>query len=99
MAKKKRKTRREKELLKTHKFSQNTPTTPIFTDTKIEKPGKGNGGVPKKPKDNVPGYIIKDLKKVAIITGLIVAFVVILWILAYHTNILDPLFHRVNVKY
>lgn len=99
MAKKKRKTRKEKEVLKTHKFNQNKVLKPESVQSASEEIKAGGNNPLRKTKSNVPDFVIKDLKKVTVITGLIVAIVVILWILAYQTNVLDPLFQKINVKY
>ena len=98
MAKKKRKTRKEKEVLTTHKFNQRNEIKSATAQLLSEDSKEENKGI-KKVKSDVPDFIIKDLKKVTIITGLIVAIVVILWILAYQTNVLDPIFQKINVKY
>jgi len=99
MAKKKRKTRKEKEMIKTHSFRQNKTIAPTITATKREETGDKNERLSNSNKSNVPDYIKKDLKKVTIITGLIIAIVVIIWVLAYHTNLLDPLFLKLQIKY
>jgi hypothetical protein len=96
MSKKKRKTRKEKETI-VHKFSHaKTEVVAKVAENINEETGE------KKPtvsKSNVAPYVMKDLKKVLIVTGSIIAFVMVVWILVYQTNLLNGIFDKLNIKY
>jgi len=94
MAKKSRKTRKEKSEQKAHQF------TPWITPKNMAGPkGKENPDVPVRNKPQVPDYVYADFKKISIIMGSFIAVVVILAILSYHTNLFNSFFGIFHIKY
>lgn len=97
MSKKKRKTRREKETLTVHQFgheTKNVITAPVVAAVSEEEGDK----LVKKTKVVEP-HVMKDLKKVLTIIGIVIGFVVVMSLLAYYTNILNGLFGYFHIKY
>jgi len=96
MSKKKRKTRREKENLKSHQFINQKTTT--VNKENIDKGKQGGNSVVKK-KTNIPAYIMKDFRKVILITSIVIGFTLLMWILVYQTNLFNFVFDKLNIKY
>lgn len=93
---KKRKTRKEKEALRKHTFSHiEKPTT---TKTVINEKGEEKE-IMVQAENQLPAYIITDLKKVMLVTGSIIVFVLVMWLVVFHTTWLDGVLNIFNIKY
>ncbi|MEI7690318.1 MAG: hypothetical protein WCI63_01700 [bacterium] len=97
MSKKKRKTRREKENIKSHQFI-NQKTVTVRKESINERPEGRNSEVTLK-KTNIPPYVMKDFRKVILITSIVIGFTLLMWILVYQTNIFNFVFDKLNIKY
>lgn len=95
MSKKKRKTRREKESQTTHQFSHIVTSDPIRQAEVVSI----DTAKPKVKAEVVKPHVMKDLRKVITIIGIVIAFVVVMSILAYYTKILNGFFGIFHIKY
>jgi hypothetical protein len=93
MAKKSRKTRRDRRGQKKHEFNPWISPTPV---TKSE----GSGMKPlDRNKPQVANYVYKDLKKIIFLMGCFVVGLVALALLTHFTDLLNPLFAIFHIKY
>lgn len=97
MSKKKRKTRREKENLKTHQFI-NTKTAIIGKENTEISAGEKKSTSTRKT-TNIPPYVMKDLTKVILIISVVIGLTLIIWLLVYQTDIFNFVFDKLNIKY
>lgn len=91
---KKRKTRTQKELSKTHDFG-----APIYRVSKGASDQGEAAASDAKSTSKVDPWVIKDLKKVLTIIGLMILAVVILAAITYKTDLFTPIFSKLNIKY
>jgi len=93
---KKRKTRKEKESPKKHSFSHVSSMTIV---KKVTNEKGETVEVVETRESQIPAYVMKDFKKVMLVTGSIIGFTVIVWIIVYHTTLLNGFFKALNISY
>jgi len=95
MAKKSRKTRKDKTVAKKHEFNPwITPKAPA-----AKSKGKTEDTAQDRNKPQIPEYVYKDFKKISLIMGCFIVGVLILAIIAYHTSLFNPVFNIFHIKY
>jgi|GEM_PF-2782389 len=97
MSKKKRKTRREKENLKTHQFTNTKAAIISKENTKIN--AGENKSTSTRKTTNIPSYVMKDLKKVILIMSVVIGLTLIICMLVYQTDIFNFVFDKLNIEY
>lgn len=93
---KKRKTRKEKEALKKHSFSHVSNTTVV---KKVTNEKGETTEIVETKESQIEDYVIKDFKKVVIVTGSMLGFTLVIWVIVYHTTLLDGVFRALNISY
>ena len=98
MSKKKRKTRSQKEAISRHHLEHLVKKMPKTVTTEKSKKDKITEEAPV-DSAKVPAFIVRDFKKVSLIIGIILIFILILWLIVYRTDILDGLLSRFQISY
>ena len=93
MAKKTRKTKKEKQTPKKHEF--NPWVVPKSLASKVNTDSSTVG----ENKHQIPDYIYKDFKKITMIMGGFVFGLIILALISYHTEIFNSFFSIFHIKY
>lgn len=94
MSKKERKTRKVKEIKKTHDFGQ-----PIYRLNKSENEGNIKESNPKVSESRISPYVVRDFKNVLTTIGLMIAFIFAVYMIIYNTDLLNPLLDKLHIKY
>ena len=97
MSKKKRKTRREKENIKSHSLIYTEALANGATSKTTTQLNSSIG--PLKKNISADPLVIKDFRKVIIITSVVILFTLIMWVLVYQTNLFNFVFDKLNIKY
>jgi hypothetical protein len=100
MSKKKRKTRREKETNSGHQFSHvgHIGRAGVVRPVAVEE-GQTEIAAKSVKTEVVSPYVMKDLKKVLTVMGIVILFVVLMWVLAYYTKLLNGFFGYFRISY
>jgi len=95
MAKKNRKTKKQKAAVKKHEFNPWGTIKPSDS-TRDDKSGKA---AEDKNKPQVASYIYKDLQKISTLMAVFLIAVVLVAIISYYTDLLNPVFSILGISY